>query len=77
MMNSENFDDGMTQVAPKGDFKELNHPELYSPCCLKSLMKPVNWKMGIIIYECVKCKFRWQINKMDLEELRLIGENAW
>lgn len=54
-----------------------NAPDIYAPCCFKSLMKPVNWKMGIIIYECVRCKFRWQINKCDLEELRLMGENTW
>ncbi len=51
-MNSENFDDGITQVAPKGDFKAIKRQglivtlgELYR--LIEDLEEQFEWKKGI------------------------------
>lgn len=54
----------------KKDDNMLNTPDLYSPCCYKSLMKPVSWKLGLIIYKCVRCSKRWEIKKTDINSLK-------
>ena len=45
----------------------LNTPDLYSPCCLHSLMKPVYWMLGVVVFKCVRCGKRWNIKKTDID----------